>query len=59
MRQFFTMALSTFPYPFMIFLAAAVAGVALVVLRDCLRKTKRMPEYRPRPTIPLDEIYND
>lgn len=59
MRQFFLMALSTFPYPFVFFLAAAVVGVALVVLRDYLRKTKKLPEHQPRPVLPLDEIYND
>lgn len=59
MRQFFLMSLSTFPYSFVIFLAAAVVGVALVVLRDYLRKIKKLPERQPHLMVPLDEIYND
>lgn len=59
MREFFGMSLSTLPYPFMIFVAAAIVGVALVVLRDHLRKIKKLPERKPHPSVPLDEIYND
>lgn len=59
MREFLVMALSTFPYPFVIFIAAAAVGVALVVLRDHLRKTQKLSERKPQPLMPLDEIYND
>ena len=59
MREFFVMAVSSFPYPFVIFVAAATAGVALTVLRDHLRKIKKLPQNKPHPLLPLDEIYND
>lgn len=59
MREFFAMSLSTLPYPFMIFVAAAVVGMALIVLRDHLRKGKKRPQRKVHPFVPLDEIYND
>lgn len=59
MREIFVMALSTVLYPFMIFIAAASLGAALVMLRDHLRKAKQVPQYHGNPLMPLDEIYND
>lgn len=59
MRNYFVMSLSTLPYPFMIFIAAAIVGMALIVLRDHLRKNKKLAQHKPHPFAPLDEIYND